>query len=227
MPFMGQDAQSQRKRRRHDDDCEGPIFAVLQPSGYLNSSGGTRKILPLSKRTKFGVDDGTILHADFSPSHRRRSSQHRTPHNVVDVYTKSNYLTMSMNLSPCYICHRRPTKKSDLGSFAECQGCNQRTCFVCIRQCYGRNTSDEDISIISEQKELSRSFQMEDTDGDSNSDRHVSDKGDDKLLTFPSTDMTTWNAGDHQSFVCSRCCVERGVEGEVFCLGCLPNTERS
>jgi hypothetical protein len=25
----------------------------------------------------------------------------------------------------------------------------------------------------------------------------------------------------HKRMVCSRCCVERGTEGEVWCLGCL------
>lgn len=25
----------------------------------------------------------------------------------------------------------------------------------------------------------------------------------------------------HKGMVCSRCCVERGTEGEVWCLGCL------
>lgn len=27
--------------------------------------------------------------------------------------------------------------------------------------------------------------------------------------------------GGHRGVVCSRCCVERGVDGEVWCLGCL------
>ena len=26
---------------------------------------------------------------------------------------------------------------------------------------------------------------------------------------------------EHRGKVCSRCCVERGSEGEVWCLGCL------
>ena len=25
----------------------------------------------------------------------------------------------------------------------------------------------------------------------------------------------------HKRMICSRCCVERGTEGEVWCLGCL------
>lgn len=26
---------------------------------------------------------------------------------------------------------------------------------------------------------------------------------------------------EHKGMICSRCCVERGAEGEVWCLGCL------
>jgi hypothetical protein len=26
---------------------------------------------------------------------------------------------------------------------------------------------------------------------------------------------------EHKRMICSRCCVERGTEGEVCCLGCL------
>lgn len=31
--------------------------------------------------------------------------------------------------------------------------------------------------------------------------------------------------GGHRRVVCSRCCVERGQDGEVVCLGCLPFVE--
>ena len=33
-----------------------------------------------------------------------------------------------------------------------------------------------------------------------------------------------WGEGvveTHRGMICSRCCVERGMEGEVWCLGCL------
>lgn len=33
-----------------------------------------------------------------------------------------------------------------------------------------------------------------------------------------------WGTG-HRGMVCSRCCVERGTEGEVLCLGCLRTEE--
>jgi hypothetical protein len=35
---------------------------------------------------------------------------------------------------------------------------------------------------------------------------------------------TAWKEGrttGHRRMVCSRCCVEKGTEGEVCCLGCL------
>lgn len=37
-----------------------------------------------------------------------------------------------------------------------------------------------------------------------------------------------WEKGvveTHREMVCSRCCVERGTEGEVLCLGCLRMVE--
>lgn len=33
------------------------------------------------------------------------------------------------------------------------------------------------------------------------------------------------SGGGHRQRVCSRCCVERGEDGEVVCLGCLPFVE--
>lgn len=214
MPFMGEDAQSQRKRRRHDDDYGGPLFTVYHPEGYTDdcvNKVDLRKILPVPKRTKIGVEGVTVLHADFTPSHRRRLSQQRTP----DAKSKSPHTRPStINLSPCHICHRRPTKKSELDSFVECQGCGERSCFVCIRQCHGHQVPDEDTSIMSEQEALSRSFHMEDADAHPGGDVHREKDG---LVTSP----TGWNAGNHRSVVCNRCCVERGAEGEVVCLGCL------
>lgn len=43
----------------------------------------------------------------------------------------------SQLLSPCHICHRRPTTTLVLDSFADCAHCGSRTCYVCLRQCEG------------------------------------------------------------------------------------------
>lgn len=34
-----------------------------------------------------------------------------------------------------------------------------------------------------------------------------------------------WASGGHRKKICSRCCVERGPDGDVVCLGCLPFVE--
>ncbi len=127
-------------------------------------------------------------------------------------------------LSPCRVCHRRPTKKSDLDSFAACEGCGQRTCFVCLRECPGwvpgrpaGEDEDEDEDVLSEQEALSRSFHMDDVDaGDQRppeaSGRHAGAE-------------SGWTSGGHRQVVCSRCCIERGSEGDVVCLGCLSRME--
>ena len=31
-----------------------------------------------------------------------------------------------------------------------------------------------------------------------------------------------WSIGRHHEVICSQCCVEKGVDGDVVCLGCLP-----
>ncbi|KAI0974407.1 hypothetical protein F4678DRAFT_422541 [Xylaria arbuscula] len=121
-------------------------------------------------------------------------------------------------LSPCHICHRKPTKKSDLDSFADCMGCGERTCFVCIRACQGwlpalPATSEED---------LSTSFTMRDIDDEESSANHAT-----KLPDAQNPEQRQkkgeggWSGEGHRGVICSRCCVERGPEGDVVCLGCL------
>lgn len=41
------------------------------------------------------------------------------------------------NLHPCHLCHRRPTTVQDLPTYAYCESCQLRTCFVCLRICEG------------------------------------------------------------------------------------------
>lgn len=178
-----------------------------------------RKILPLSKRARI-ADDDLPFDSDLSPtslSHRRRRSSQLKILQVHPSFTpKEPSKPTSALLTPCHICHRKPTKKSDLDSFAECQGCRERTCFVCIRQCPGWNVDDG--SVLSEQEILSRSFHMDDID-DLRAQEHTERK--------QNTDggRKGWIAGGHRTVVCSRCCIERGVEGDVACLGCLSRME--
>ncbi|KAH6898618.1 hypothetical protein B0T10DRAFT_473246 [Thelonectria olida] len=230
MPFVGEDVSSDRKRRWDADD-EGGVYALYGPGEsrdffLLNQRPELppRKIIPLaSKRARISDDVDIHIHDNFPSSssatiplsHRRRRSSLLRSLQVQSTFaSRSGPKPTSAILAPCHICHRRPTKKSDLDSFAECQGCRERTCFVCIRECQGWNIDDG--SVLSEQEVLSRSFHMDDVDDMQSPEQpsgHREKKG--------------WIAGGHRAVVCSRCCIERGAEGDVACLGCLSRMEGS
>lgn len=218
MPFVGSDAHQHRKRRWQDDE-EDQVYGLYSPEHktdrlYLNQhQERPRKILPLSKRARINEDE-LYLHDDHSPF----SSLHRRRHSRDLPFGKPR--SSEALLTPCHICHRKPTKKTHLDSFAECQGCGERTCYVCIRQCQGWNADEG--SVLSEQEVLSRSFHMHDVDDDMSSREDHSAEEED-ILQGKKT--KGWVAGGHRSVVCSRCCVERGAEGDVVCLGCLSRVE--
>lgn len=114
----------------------------------------------------------------------------------------------SVDLSPCHICRRKPTVRSELDAFADCEGCGKRTCYICIRECLGSAVAvSKDTEMIDG---LSFALQREDS--------LKADSGKQVL------EGKIWGDGTergHKGMVCSRCCVERGTEGEVWCLGCL------
>jgi hypothetical protein len=219
MPFVGEDNHSGRKRRYSDDDDERPLYSTY-PSGdsmdiYYRKQRPElqlRKVLPMTKKPRM-INDDILDAGDLSTSPRNRClSQLKTLQ--VQPATKNR---VTNALAPCHICHRRPTKKSHLDSFADCQGCEQRTCFVCLRECHGWNMDGG--SGVSEQEMLSMSFHMEDADdepqhnGTTKDGQQQSNQG--------------WKAVGHQAVVCSRCCIERGTEGDVTCLGCFSRMEGS
>ncbi|KAK5624409.1 hypothetical protein RRF57_000125 [Xylaria bambusicola] len=150
------------------------------------------------------------------------SAPSASPHLTQLATTKINSSTL---LNPCHICHRKPTKKSDLDSFADCLGCGERTCYVCIRACQGWLPMSDGHATRGE--DLSTSFTMRDIDDEENAFDHIE--------RFPDLQKTEqrqkkgeggeygggWNGEGHRSVICSRCCVESGGEGDVICLGCL------
>jgi hypothetical protein len=108
-----------------------------------------------------------------------------------------------VDLSPCHICHRKPTEKKQLDAYADCEGCGNRTCFICVRECRGLYSlpRDGDVMVVE--------------------DLHGHEKGNDEGGNLG---LGPWEKGvveSHRRMVCSRCCVEKGTEGEVWCLGCL------
>ncbi|KAI1828043.1 hypothetical protein F4861DRAFT_490419 [Xylaria intraflava] len=136
-------------------------------------------------------------------------------------------------LSPCHICHRKPTKKSDLDSYSNCTGCGERTCFICLRACQGwlpRPEEGKTDQPAPEEEETCVSFVMEDVDDQESAHDHA-----DGYIHFKKTQQRqkkgegggagSWNGHGHREVICSRCCIERGSEGEVVCLGCLAGIE--
>jgi hypothetical protein len=110
-----------------------------------------------------------------------------------------------IDLSPCHICHRKPTKKSDLDGYAYCEGCQKRTCYICIRRC--------EEPFLASYGNLPAIGQDSDTHMGESHGPHSSLQAE-LTGSWPTT-------GGHRNVVCSRCCVERGADGEVRCLGCL------
>ncbi|EZF35421.1 hypothetical protein TMEN_5866 [Trichophyton mentagrophytes] len=53
-------------------------------------------------------------------------------------------------LAPCHICHRRPTTRTALDAYADCEICSRRACFVCLRECDDVYCRERDNHIDSE-----------------------------------------------------------------------------
>ena len=201
----------------------------------------------------------------YHPHHQHQQHQVR-PNTAAAAIIKPSPAPL---LDPCHICHRKPTKKSDLDSFADCMGCGQRTCFVCIRQCQGwwlgsESTGEEGgrpthtaavAASVEEQQhphEFSSSFTMQDVDDDYMETHQMSPpvnhrpqkphrgqnkgggggnssngrNGEDRRRGGGGGGPEEgWSGRGHRDVICSRCCVERGSEGDVVCLGCLAGME--
>jgi hypothetical protein len=41
----------------------------------------------------------------------------------------------SLLLRACHVCHRRPTTRAVLDGYIDCEDCEKRTCFICLREC--------------------------------------------------------------------------------------------
>lgn len=239
MPFVGgggdgddDKVHSGRKRRREGGD--GRVYRLYSPERQLDLSvrGGqapdvpTRKPDPLFKRHCINDDDDALEAGErASILHRRRPSVQKALQGHAGPSSRPCPRSGGSLLLPCHICHRRPTKKSELDSFAECQGCRRRTCFVCIRKCHGWHADQ----LLFGHEMLSPAFGMD----------HVQDSPphDPPHHQLPCADRDgcgrrygrvglvdgdrDWDACGHRAVVCSRCCIEKGGEGEVVCLGCL------
>lgn len=51
--------------------------------------------------------------------------------------TSSTTSASNLFLRPCHICHRRPTARAVLDAYGDCDLCEQRVCYICVRVCEG------------------------------------------------------------------------------------------
>ncbi|KAL2212559.1 hypothetical protein CC79DRAFT_1364839 [Sarocladium strictum] len=238
MPFVESTDGESRKRGWEEDDwqVENSHCLYSPPSGnghtdfflldrHEGHNNQRRKLQPLMKRARTTPnDDFPTVHNAFSQA-RQSSLPLGSGGDASSFDFRPQPLARTgSTLTPCHICHRRPTKKSHLDSFAECQGCGEQTCFVCIRECIGWNADDG--SVLCEQEVLSRSFHMD--DADDGAFEHSSVQGNNNSQDGHDGEelrQKGWDAAGHRGVVCSRCCIERGAEGDIVCLGCLPRLE--
>ncbi|KAK0632834.1 hypothetical protein B0T14DRAFT_533162 [Immersiella caudata] len=203
----------------HEKSFEhGPLYH----HHHHHSSPLVRKIIPLpaSKRQRV-LDDEDVRPDDHHL--RRRPSSPTQQKQLQEKSANTRSTTPSRTTAPsaklmsrCHICGRKPAKKSDLDSFADCQGCSQRTCYVCIRECLGwrggatpnQQRADENAMLLSGASQGPRPS--------------VSPRSDTSFTMVDAGDeWEGWARGGHRQVVCSQCCVERGANGDVVCLGCL------
>ncbi|KAI0136487.1 hypothetical protein BJ170DRAFT_13946 [Xylariales sp. AK1849] len=246
MPFFSTPRASQNYDATVNTD-DHLIFHHTSPSwgavpGSIIAIPRKARPLPSSKRAR--ISDANENHGydyEVSPIHNEHSRhhfprahpEHSRPPVSPQIQTRPAERTSSSGtLSPCHICHRKPTKKSDLDSFADCSGCKQRTCYVCIRECQGWLSAASAIERSSEETQgtpenMSASFTMHDVDDDVEALEEQHQTKPDKLVGSKrdTCRQVGWNASGHCSMICSRCCVERGSEGDVVCLGCLAGME--
>lgn len=191
--------------------------------------------LPTPKRLKETIGEDAVIVREtrsLSPNPQNLKSPQREPQETSPDTRPAPTRHASAPaplLSRCHICHRKPTRKADLDSFGSCEGCGQRTCFVCLRECLDWRTE--------EQKRWngygSASFNMRDA-----ADVGVAGQEEDSLRRLKGLlqrgdgeqleglgGRDGWAIGGHRMKICSRCCVERGPDGDVVCLGCLPFVE--
>lgn len=180
----------------HGGGHDQSLTAASAPTYNLNSpvSPSQRKLLPLgSKRLCLSNASGNTgcwpLSISASPSKVLCEAE---PHHN-QQYQQQTHVSLVSVTTPCHICHRKPRRKCDLDALAYCEGCGERTCFVCLRACPGL-------------------MDIEDPEGAAAAS-----------TSEPTEQPQPWSTTSHghRRTVCSRCCIERGEEGDVVCLGCI------
>ncbi|KAH8820407.1 hypothetical protein F5884DRAFT_47507 [Xylogone sp. PMI_703] len=198
-------------------DDDGTRFSIDGMEEQFLPEQARRHIIPKSRRLQLQQHDSKRQRVEIGSNHLvehqhgsrdiseygYQLQQHQAPH----VNVNNSCAKPTIDLSPCHICYRKPTTRSDLDSFAYCESCEKRTCYVCIRECerymgYDVDKEGEDEDMLLQPSSFSFA-------------------GGEKSGVFADLEKSARRKFGHRRMVCSRCCVERGAEGEVWCMGCL------
>ncbi|KUI67306.1 hypothetical protein VM1G_02672 [Cytospora mali] len=234
------------KKRRHDDhDANGEYHLFSQDFHHdfyqQHHATHPRKIIqissPLAKKMRMNSERSGSEDQRQTPLTPTLRHNHSRSPSATKVAPKAPTTSSTNQLSPCHICHRKPTKKNELDCYADCEGCGERTCYVCIRECLGWKTTEHhdrlDREVLmrdhdnreqedTQTEHFDQSFSMEDAPIGENP-QHNTQRNDLEADQDPTKRGGTWGNGNrgHRGRICSQCCVEQGPEGEVICLGCL------
>jgi hypothetical protein len=215
--------------------------ATLYGIPASTSSGklaGMRKIMslrtPKKQRTiSHNNDDDRVRSSSRSPQ------IHCSPAKELQETTANDRRPSPVRIAPgllarCHICHRKPMKKSDLNDYADCQGCGERTCYICIRECSGWQPAGFGLDGNRELEDVFEGDMIWEGPGQQHFDGQ-GQRGDGAVSGMQlyrngyKNHQRREGAGKdvtgHRQRVCSRCCVEKGADGDVVCLGCLAYVE--
>ena len=125
-----------------------------------------------------------------------------------------------VDLSPCHICRRKPTVKSELDAFDDCECCGERTCYICTRKCEGPGIMWRESSKVAQNlRETNMVVEDACRDGDESIGIGMRDRMEDDSTLGQRAGH--FSRPQHRDQICSYCCLERGEDGEIWCLGCL------
>lgn len=223
--------QNTSKKRKHADASfeleQHRANYSLEPFLVRNNIP-TRNIHPLFPQKRTKTADIELL-----PKQTTASRPQPTRIASAPAAAASSEITYSSSfkkdLSACHICHRKPQKRSDLDSYSNCEGCGNRTCYICIRECYNwmvPSKHDNSVLPMTEEQDRDkgthyRSFEMQDTG--SYRDDNDENEQDKPTPNSSNPSLTDWwkRQRHHRTVICSQCCIETEPEGEAMCLACL------
>lgn len=159
------------------------------------------------RRRGTSSSDGNLLgvSSPHTLSDIRQQDSHDSRSRIMTPVPVTSYT--KADLSACHICHKRPRVKSDLDGYADCEGCEKRTCFICMRKCRGEIDVDDAEMIFG----IEASLMDADNGGEEGNEQG-------KAGVWRDSERERMR---HMEVVCSLCAKECGPDGHVRCNGCL------